>query len=271
MSTANPNPAAFESPAAAGIAGFNFAESWQSLDPAPSPEVPNEENVNPLKDYFESHTSGHGIWKWNHYFDIYHRYFRKFVGKKTSILEIGIYSGGSLDMWRHYFGAGCEVYGIDVREACRGYEGDGKRIFIGDQANREFWRQFREQVPSLDIVIDDGGHRPEQQIVTLEETLPYLRPGGVYMCEDIHRIHNNFSAYIGGLINHFNSTKVKIPASELISVPTAFQRDIHAIHSYPFAIVIERSASSVQEFVAPKHGTKWQPFLDDPQPATSTA
>ena len=157
MSTANPNPAAFESPAAAGIAGFNFAESWQSLDPAPSPEVPNEENVNPLKDYFESHTSGHGIWKWNHYFDIYHRYFRKFVGKKTSILEIGIYSGGSLDMWRHYFGAGCEVYGIDVREACRVYEGDGKRIFIGDQANREFWRQFREQVPSLDIVIDEAG------------------------------------------------------------------------------------------------------------------
>ena len=123
-----------------------------------------------------------------------------------SLLEIGIYSGGSLEMWRNYFGAGCEVYGIDVQEACKVYASDGKRIFIGDEADHEFWRQFRKQVPSLDIVIDDGGHRPEQQIVTLEETLPYLRPGGVYVCEDIHRIHNNFSAYIGGLINHFNST-----------------------------------------------------------------
>ena len=28
---------------------------------------------------------------------------------------------------------------------------------------------------SLDVVIDDGGHSVEQQIVTLEETLPYLR------------------------------------------------------------------------------------------------
>jgi len=269
MNTANTTSAASEPTVSGDVAGFKFAESWPSLEYTPSPEVPNEESINPLKDYFESHTSGHGIWKWNHYFDIYHRYFRKFIGKKVSILEIGIYSGGSLDMWRNYFGAGCEVYGVDVQEACKAYEGDGKRIFIGDQANREFWRQIRQQVPSLDILIDDGGHRPEQQIVTLEETLPYLRPGGIYMCEDIHRIHNNFSAYIGGLINHFNSTKVKMPAADLNSVPTAFQRDIHAIHSYPFAIVIERSTSPVQEFVAPKHGTKWQPFLD-PQPASPT-
>lgn len=266
MSSANPSPAEFGPTVSAGVAGFGFAESWQSLDSRPSPEAPNEESVNPLKDYFESHTSGHGIWKWNHYFDIYHRYFKKFIGKQVSILEIGIYSGGSLDMWRNYFGAGCEVYGIDVQEACRVYEGDGKRIFIGDQADREFWRQFREQVPSLDIVIDDGGHRPEQQIVTLEETLPYLRPGGVYMCEDIHRIHNDFSAYIGGLINHFNSTEVKLPAPELTAVPTGFQRDIHAIHSYPFALVIEKSAFPIREFVAPKHGTEWQPFLDTKPP-----
>ena len=178
-----------------------------------------------------------------------------------SILEIGIYSGGSLDMWKNYFGSGCQIYGIDVQEACRVYEGDGKRIFIGDQADREFWRQFREQVPSLDIVIDDGGHRPEQQMVTLEETLPYLRPGGVYLCEDIHRIHNKFSAYVGGLINHFNSTVLK-PAPDLTAVPTGFQRAIHAIHSYPFMIVIERSAAPVQQFIAPKRGTEWQPFLD---------
>lgn len=266
MSTANPNSGSPETVVPGEIAGFNFAEKWQSLDHAPRPDLPNEESVNPLKDYFESHRSGHGIWKWNHYFDIYHRYFKKFVGKKISMLEIGIYSGGSLDMWRSYFGPGCEVCGIDVQEACKVYEGEGKRIFIGDQADREFWQRFREQVPSLDIVIDDGGHKPDQQIVTLEEMLPHIRPGGVYMCEDIHRIHNKFSAYIGGLINHFNSTKVKIPAPELTSIPTAFQRDIHAIHSYPFAIVIEKCTHPVAELIAPKHGTQWQPFLD-PKPA----
>jgi len=269
MSTTNQKPTEPESIVSGDVAGFNFAEKWAS----PTSEVsraPTEDTNNPLKDYFDSHSSGPGIWKWNHYFDIYRRFFKKFVGTEVSILEIGIYSGGSLDMWRNYFGAGCQVYGIDVQEACKVYEGEGKRIFIGDQADREFWRRFREQVPSLDIVIDDGGHRPEQQIVTLEETLPYLRAGGVYMCEDIHRIHNNFSAYIGGLINHFNSTKVRVPAPELTAVPTAFQRDIRAIHSYPFAIVIEKAAFPVEEFVAPKHGTQWQPFLD-PKPASASA
>src|SRR5450432_1524454 len=128
MSSASPNSAELEPPISGDAAGFAFAESWPSLGSRLSPEAPNEESVNPLKDYFESHTSGHGIWKWNHYFDIYHHYFRTFVGKKVSILEIGIYSGGSLDMWRNYFGAGCEVYGIDVQEACRAYEGEGKRI-----------------------------------------------------------------------------------------------------------------------------------------------
>ena len=146
MTTANQVPAESAPTVSGDVAGFSFAESWPSVDQPPSPELPNEESNNPLTDYFAAHTSGHGIWKWNHYFDIYHRYFRKFVGKKMSILEIGIYSGGSLDMWRNYFGADCEVYGIDVQEACKVYEGDGKRIFIGDQADREFWRQFREQV-----------------------------------------------------------------------------------------------------------------------------
>ena len=53
------------------------------------------------------------------------------------------------------------------------------KVFIGDQADRKFWSQFRREVPILDLVIDDGGHEPEQQIVSLEELLPHLRPGGV--------------------------------------------------------------------------------------------
>ena len=38
-----------------------------------------------------------------------------------------------------------------------------------------------------------AGHTPEQQIVTLEEMLPHLRPGGVYLCEDVHGIHHDFA------------------------------------------------------------------------------
>jgi hypothetical protein len=58
------------------------------------------------------------------------------------------------------------------------------KIFIGDEEDRKFWRRFKAEVPAVDIVIDDGGHQTQQQVVTLEELLPHLRPGGVYICED---------------------------------------------------------------------------------------
>src|SRR5262245_54320107 len=75
--------------------------------------------ANPLEEYFDSHTQGACIRKWRHYFEIYHRHFRKFVGQNVHVLEIGIYSGGSLEMWRSYFGPQARIYGVDIEEACR--------------------------------------------------------------------------------------------------------------------------------------------------------
>jgi hypothetical protein len=77
------------------------------------------DSANPLKLYFDTHAEGPGIWKWIHYFAIYHRYFSKFVGREVHVLEIGVYGGGSLQMWREYFGPNCRVYGVDIEEACR--------------------------------------------------------------------------------------------------------------------------------------------------------
>ena len=109
-------------------------------------------------------------------FDIYHRHFRKFVGREVHLLEVGIYSGGSLPMWRHYFGKDCRVYGIDIEKDCLVYEDDRTKIFIGDQADRSFWKKVKEAAPQIDILIDDGGHQPEQQLITLEEMLPIFVP-----------------------------------------------------------------------------------------------
>jgi len=55
---------------------------------------------------------------------------------------------------------------------------------------------LKQKIGNLDIIVDDGGHQVDQQVVTLEEMLPYLRPRGVYLCEDIHP---NFSFYVSGL------------------------------------------------------------------------
>jgi hypothetical protein len=215
---------------------------------------------NPLSAYFDSRTEGRGIWKWQHYFDIYHRHFQKFVGKEVRVVEVGIYSGGSLDMWKAYFGPECTVYGVDIEEACKAYEGERTKIFIGDQGDRRFWRDFRKQVPQIDILIDDGGHLPEQQIVTLEETLPYMRNGGVYLCEDVVGMHNQFAAYVHGLATALNAFVLENPTKSRV-LPSSLQRSIGSVHLYPFVVAVEKVDHPIDELLAPKHGTEWQPFF----------
>jgi hypothetical protein len=219
--------------------------------------------TNPLEVYFDANTTGPGIWKWRHYFEIYHRHLAKFVGREVHLLEIGVYSGGSLGMWRSYFGPGCRVYGVDIQPDCRAYESEGVRIFIGDQADADFWKRFRQDVPVLDVVIDDGGHMYEQQTVTLEQLLPHLRPGGVYLCEDVYDVFNRFHDYVSGLTHQLNAWNLAASAArphEGIQ-PNGLQQFINSVHHYPFAVVIETAAEPVQRFLAPKRGTQWEPWL----------
>jgi len=218
-------------------------------------------SANPLRAYFDQVTTGPGVWKWLHYFDIYHRHLAKFVDREVTVIEIGVYSGGSLSMWKHYFGRQCRIHGIDIEPACKVYEDKQITVHLGDQADRQFWKRFRDQVPAVDVLIDDGGHAPDQQRVTLEEILPHLRPGGVYICEDIHGIHNPFSQYAHGLADGLNAFHAAQGQKDMTTVPTPFQAAIHSVHFYPYVLVVEKNPTPAQFFVAPKHGSQWQPFL----------
>jgi methyltransferase family protein len=210
-----------------------------------------------LETYFDGHTSGPGIWKWRHYFPIYERHLSPFVGRPVRVVEIGVFSGGSLGMWRSYFGEQAEIIGVDVEPACRSYEGPGVRIFIGDQGDRRFWREFIDKVGDVDVVIDDGGHHPRQQIATLEALLPHMRPGGVYLCEDVCGASNPFLGYVHGLASHLN--KVGHQSGEAHAT-SPFQRAVASVHLYPFVVVVERSQQQVEAFLSQKRGTEWQPF-----------
>jgi hypothetical protein len=216
--------------------------------------------MNPLWEYFQNHKEGNGIWKWEHYFEIYHRHLARFVGQKVNVVEIGIYSGGSLEMWRSYFGEESHIYGVDIEQGCKAYENDRVCIFIGDQADRTFWSNFRKSVNAVDILIDDGGHELEQQRITLEEMLPILRPGRVYLCEDVHGCFNGFAAFATGLVHGLNSTEI-MSGSILESRVSQFQSAVHSIHFYPYLVVIEKHRFAPAKLSAPRHGTKWQPFL----------
>jgi SAM-dependent methyltransferase len=243
--------------------GFIFARHYSeknpgSILPAPGPASPEARGA--LFDYFDSHTQGPGIWKWAHYFNIYERYLAKFVGTEVTIVEVGVYSGGSLGMWSRYFGPRSRIVGIDIEPACRTYARENMEIFIGDQADRAFWADFRKKVPVVDILIDDGGHLPQQMRVTLEEMLPHLRPGGIFITEDIHGVHHHFESYVSGLARELNAMNYARP-DPTKTVPSDFQKHIYAIHRYAYMTVIEKTAVPFDHFASTKRGTEWQPFF----------
>ena len=242
----------------------NFCDRWGAQEKdrgaaASSQRADASHPDNALWNYFAAHKEGRGIIKFKHYLDIYHRHLSRFVGRNVHVVEIGVQSGGSLEMWTHYFGPGCHVTGIDIQQGCKCFEDAATTILIGDQADRSFWKKFREQSPPVDILIEDGGHEPEQQMVTLEEMLPYVRPGGVYICEDIWA--TEFMAYMYALTQKLNDVAVNHKAPERDGAATGFQASINSIHFYPCAVVIEKNETPLDRFQILKQGTDWKTHL----------
>jgi hypothetical protein len=123
-------------------------------------------------------TNGHG------YTAIYEHYLSGRRADSVSVLEIGIYKGASLQMWRDYFPSG-HVVGIDKRPEAAQCAGDRIDVCIGDQANPRFLKEVGESKGSFDLVVDDGAHLAPAQKTSLLALWPYLRSGGLYVIEDL--------------------------------------------------------------------------------------
>jgi len=153
------------------------------------------ENIT-LRELFYNH-SGNLIHKWDHYFDIYSRYLSHYEGKSPKILEIGISHGGSIQLWKKFFGPGCQIYAIDINPDCKKLEEDNVKIFIGSQSDEEFIKNTASKLPELDFIIDDGGHFMDQQSISFEILFAKVKQGGQYIVEDTHTSY--WPEFEGGL------------------------------------------------------------------------
>jgi cephalosporin hydroxylase len=142
-------------------------------------------SANSLKTLF-SKKSGRVTSKWTNYFDVYEKHLQKYKGENIKIIEIGVRHGGSLDVWKKYFGEDSKIYGIDINPRCKKLQEKNKKIFIGDQSNEEFLKEVVRITGKPDIVIDDGGHKMDQQKKSFEFLYGKTKKGGVYICEDTH-------------------------------------------------------------------------------------
>ena len=151
--------------------------------------------MNDLKEYFQNNNRNL-IHKWDHYFEIYDRYFSKFRNKDIVLVEFGVFHGGSLQMWKHYFGDRVKIYGIDINPNCIALKEDQIEILIADQDDKNALNEISKKIPPIDILIDDGGHTMKQQINTFQVFYNKVVNNGVYLCEDLHTSY--WREYSGG-------------------------------------------------------------------------
>lgn len=205
-----------------------------------------ERNFTDLHRMFYGH-DGLPVMKWKNYLSVYDRYLSRFRNKPTKILEIGVFNGGSLDLWRKYFGADASIFGIDINPQCADYNGRSGQVRIGSQDNPSFLRSVVSEMGGIDIVIDDGSHVAKHQRASFETLFPLLSESGVYICEDLHTAY--WPAYGGGFRRRGTFIEyAKILMDDMhcdfhVRNPTTnASRTIEAIHIANSIVAIEKKA-----------------------------
>jgi len=150
----------------------------------PDPIEAAENANNDMERVFYSH-QGRPSAKWHHYLEVYDRHLARFRGKPVRLLEIGVQHGGSLQIWRQYFGPQAIIFGIDIDEKCRDFDDEDARVRIGSQSDQEFLQAVIKEMGGVDIVIDDGSHVASHQKISFDCLYPLLNNDGIYLCEDL--------------------------------------------------------------------------------------
>ena len=211
--------------------------------------------MNKLKEFFYKNNKK-DLNKWLHYFDIYEENFSKYKKRKITILEIGIAKGGSLRMWKNYFSSDSKIVGIDINPECKKFEKDNIKTYIGNQADVNFLGSVIKDIGKPDIIIDDGGHTSNQQILSFNYLFGHLNDKGTYLVEDTHTsYHSDFQDRQDGftfmdyakslpdklnLWYQYNDYKIyKKEIKEKINMPY-FTKNTHKISFYNSIVVFEK-------------------------------
>ena len=138
------------------------------------------------------------------YIPVYEELFKDIQDKKLNLLEIGVREGTSHLLWEKYF-KNSTIYGLDIGTTnCfmkslethypnnriidnlnkqKIYNFGRIKVIVGDQTDGEL---INNNIScDLDIIIDDGGHKMSQQQLSLKYLFKKLKPGGIYIIEDL--------------------------------------------------------------------------------------
>ncbi len=205
---------------------------------------------------------GSDKWGGHWYTPHYQRHFGPLRDQRLKILEIGIggyhlpdAGGASLAMWKHYFRRGL-VYGLDIFDKS-GLAEPRLRPVKGSQSDAAFLDSLAREIGPLDIVVDDGSHLSSDILGSFTALFPHLRPGGIYVIEDLQtsywpgwegdsdELNNPATAmgFVKTLVDGLNhAERVHAEPYE----PSATDRTITGIHLYHNIAFIEKGRNTEQ-------------------------
>ncbi|MDR1855436.1 MAG: tetratricopeptide repeat protein [Azoarcus sp.] len=154
--------------------------------------------------YLDVYRNHHGLvsHKWTQFPFIYDLILQARIeaGRPLTLLEIGVQNGGSLEIWKKYLPPGSEIHGMDINLACLTLKfSDGIQFHLGSATDLEFVNAiFRDT--RFDVVLDDGSHMQGDIVSTFLNLFKKLKPGGVYIVEDLQTSY--WLEYGGALGRH---------------------------------------------------------------------
>jgi len=195
----------------------------------------------------------------------YHQLLSHVRDEPLRLLEIGLYNGGSMRMFREYL-PNATLHGIDIDPRCFAYQEEipGTQVRLLDQADPAALVAFINELGGeYDLILDDGGHTMEQQLVSFQTLWSHVNPGGVYVIEDIGTSY--FVEYGGqplnqpgtsmdlckrladavnlgasaaqGFVQPPGTVRSAVSPSELVGMPT----DVASVHFHPHTALIVKT------------------------------
>ena len=116
----------------------------------------------------------------------YNRFYDMFlvplINKNITLLEVGVDASRSLKMWNDMF-KNSKIYGMDINLEFKHPKGE---VYKGDQSSKKDLKRVTKLIKSADVILDDGSHVPEHQLISFNYLFnKLLKHGGTYIIEDI--------------------------------------------------------------------------------------
>lgn len=212
---------------------------------------------------FPGKTGPRTLFKMEHYLEIYDDLLAPWQNRDLSFLEIGVYKGGSIPMWQGFFGGGSRLTFLDIDPECAKLALPGTQVEIGDQSDPSFLARVAEARGPFDVIVDDGGHKMDQQTTSFLHLWPHLRNRGLYIVEDVHtsywpgfgggyRASTSFIEFAKDLIDRMHSWYTEDEAAFPLD-PMA--REIGAIRFHDSLVVIEKRLKEPPTAITATNGT----------------